>query len=78
MKSTAPPGRFVDIRGPLLPHDLGYQTLVDIDPVSGLAEYREGMIQEIGEEIHWCPSTAGFKSWRAMSYNPETEAFYSC
>lgn len=57
-------------------HDLGYQTLVDIDPVSGHAEYREGMIQEIGEEIYWCPSTAGFKSWRAMSYNPETEAFY--
>ena len=57
-------------------HDLGYQTLVDIDPVSGRAEYRDGMIQEIGEEIHWCPSTAGFKSWRAMSYNPDTEAFY--
>ena len=34
------------------------------------------MIQEIGEEIHWCPSTSGFKSWRAMSYNPDTEAFY--
>ena len=57
-------------------HDLGYQTLVDIDPVSGEVAYRDGMIQAIGEEIHWCPSTSGFKSWRAMSYNPETEAFY--
>lgn len=57
-------------------HDLGYQTLVDIDPVSGAVEYRDGMVQEIGEEIHWCPSTSGFKSWRAMSYNPDTEAFY--
>ena len=57
-------------------HDLGYQTLVDIDPVTGHAEYRAGMIQDIGEEIHWCPSTSGFKSWRAMSYNPDTEAFY--
>ena len=57
-------------------HDLGYQTLVDIDPVSGEAVYREGMIQDIGEEIYWCPSTSGFKSWRAMSYNPVTEAFY--
>ena len=57
-------------------HDLGYQTLVDIDPVTGRAEYREGAIQDIGEEIHWCPSTSGFKSWRAMSYNPDTEAFY--
>ena len=57
-------------------HDLGYQTLVDIDPASGEATYRDGMIQEIGEQIHWCPSTSGFKSWRAMSYNPVTEAFY--
>ena len=57
-------------------HDLGYQTLVDIDPVTGEAVYRDGMIQDIGEEIHWCPSTSGFKSWRAMSYNPVTEAFY--
>ena len=57
-------------------HDLGYQTLFDIHPETGRATYREGMVQEIGEEIHWCPSTAGFKSWRAMSYNPDTEAFY--
>ena len=57
-------------------HDLGYQTLVDIDPASGEATYRDGMIQEIGEQIHWCPSTSGFRSWRAMSYNPATEAFY--
>ena len=57
-------------------HDLGYQTLVDIDPITGQAIYRDGTIQEIGEEIHWCPSTSGFKSWRAMSYNPVTEAFY--
>ncbi len=56
--------------------DLGYQTLVDIDPTTGRVTYREGMLQEIGEEIHWCPSTSGFKSWRAMSYNPATEAFY--
>ena len=57
-------------------HDLGYQTLVDIDPATGGVTYREGMIQDVGEEIFWCPSTSGFKSWRAMSYHPETEAFY--
>ena len=57
-------------------HDLGYQTLVDIDPATGEAVYRDGMIQDIGEEIYWCPSTSGFKSWRAMSYSPVTEAFY--
>lgn len=57
-------------------HDLGYQTLVDIEPSTGQVTYREDMIPKIGEEIFWCPSTSGFKSWRAMSYHPETEAFY--
>ena len=56
--------------------DIGYQSLIDLDPVTGTVTYRDGMLQEIGEEIHWCPSTAGFKSWRAMSYHPEAEAFY--
>lgn len=56
--------------------DLGYQTLLDIDPQTGRATYREGMIQAVGQEIHWCPSTSGFKSWRAMSYHPGTGAFY--
>ena len=57
-------------------HDLGYQTLVDIDPSTGAVAYRDDMIPKIGEEIFWCPSTSGFKSWRAMSYHPDTEAFY--
>jgi len=57
-------------------HDLGYQTLVDIEPSTGQVTYREDMIPKTGEEIFWCPSTSGFKSWRAMSYHPETEAFY--
>ena len=57
-------------------HDLGYQTLVDIDSSTGGVTYRDDMIPEVGEEIFWCPSTSGFKSWRAMSYHPSTEAFY--
>ena len=50
-------------------YDLGYQTLVDIDAVTGRATYRDGMIQEIGEEIDFCPSMSGVRGWRAMSYN---------
>ena len=34
------------------------------------------MVQEVGEIIYFCPSTGGFKSLRAMSYHPDTEAFY--
>ena len=56
--------------------DLGYQTVADIDQTSGQVTYREGTNPVIGEEIFWCPSTSGFKSWRAMSYHPATEAFY--
>ena len=56
--------------------DLGYQTVADIDPTTGHVTYREGTNPVIGEEILWCPSTSGFKSWRAMSYHPATEAFY--
>ena len=57
-------------------HDLGYQTLVDIDPSTGGVTYREDTIPVVGEEVFWCPSTSGFKSWRAMAYHPSTEAFY--
>jgi alcohol dehydrogenase (cytochrome c) len=56
--------------------DLGYQTVADIDPTSGQVAYREGTNPVLGEEVFWCPSTSGFKSWRAMSYHPATEAFY--
>ena len=56
--------------------DLGYQTVADIDATSGQVTYREGTNPVIGEPIYWCPSTSGFKSWRAMAYHPATEAFY--
>ena len=56
--------------------DLGYQNLVDVDPETGQVTYRDGMIQEVGEVIFFCPSTGGFKSFRAMAYHPATEAFY--
>jgi alcohol dehydrogenase (cytochrome c) len=56
--------------------DLGYQNLFDIDPQTGQAMYREGMVQEVGEIVNFCPSTGGFKSLRAMAYHPDTEALY--
>ena len=34
------------------------------------------MIPEIGVEIEMCPSTSGFKSWRAMAFSPLTNALY--
>ena len=54
--------------------DLGYQNLFDID--TGQAIYKDGMVQEIGDVVDFCPSTGGFKSLRAMAYHPGLEAFY--
>ena len=56
--------------------DLGYQTFADVDPQTGRVTYRDGMDPVLGEPVFWCPSTAGFKSWRAMSYHPARETFY--
>ena len=57
-------------------HDLGYQTILKVDPQTGKVTYRPDQIQKIGVAVDFCPSTAGFKSWRAMSYHPQTQAFY--
>jgi alcohol dehydrogenase (cytochrome c) len=55
--------------------DLGYQNILDVDP-QGKVTYRPGKIPYIGDEIDMCPSTAGFKSWRAMAFSPQTNALY--
>jgi len=56
--------------------DVGYQNILDVNPVSGAVRYKDGMIPRIGQQIDMCPSTSGFKSWRAMAYSPQTEAMY--
>ncbi len=56
--------------------DLGYQDLLDVDPVTGEVSYHPGVMPELGVELEFCPSHSGLKSWRAMAYSPETEAFY--
>jgi alcohol dehydrogenase (cytochrome c) len=63
-------GKFVSAQ------DLGYQNLVRVDRNTGKVTYRPGMIPTLGQLIDFCPSTAGFKSWRAMAFHPETRAFY--
>ena len=56
--------------------DLGYQNLVEVDPETGEVTYVPDRIPEIGVQMEMCPSTAGFKSWRAMAFSPETNALY--
>jgi len=56
--------------------DLGYQTILDVNSGTGKVTYRPGKIPYIGDEVDMCPSTSGFKSWRAMAFNPQTNALY--
>ena len=56
--------------------DLGYQNILEVEPETGKVTYRPGKIPEIGVQLDMCPSTAGFKSWRAMAYSPQTNALY--
>ena len=56
--------------------DIGYQNILSGDSKTGEVRYRPGMIPEIGVEIEMCPSTSGFKSWRAMAFSPLTNALY--
>ena len=56
--------------------DVGYQNIVDVDQRTGEVTYRPGKIPQIGVELEFCPSTAGFKSWRAMAFSPQTNILY--
>ena len=55
-------------------HDLGYQTLVDVDATTGKVAYRPGMLPKSGVEIEFCPDIQGVRGWHAMSYDPGTSA----
>src|SRR5262249_5907778 len=63
-------GRFVAA------HDLGYQTLVDLDTASGTVRYRPGMLPKSGVELEFCPDIQALRKWRATAYHPGTRALY--
>src|SRR6267378_4468640 len=56
--------------------DLGYQNIVQVNPQNGKVTYLPGKIPQVGVEVDQCPSTSGFKSWRAMAFSPQTNALY--
>ena len=56
--------------------DLGYQDIVQVNRETGKVTYLPGKIPKLGVEVEMCPSTAGLKSWRAMAFSPQTNAFY--
>ena len=60
----------------LAAHDLGYQTLIDVDPETGQATYRPGMIPREGVPVRFCPGAFGIRNWPSTAYHPETGAIY--
>ena len=57
-------------------HDLGYQTLIDVEPNTGQVTYRPGTIPQPGVELEFCPDFLGIRNWPASAYHPETQALY--
>jgi alcohol dehydrogenase (cytochrome c) len=57
-------------------HDLGYQTILDVNKSTGAVTYRRGMIPRDSVPIEFCPGLGGIRTWRAMAYHPATQAFY--
>ncbi|RUA00135.1 MAG: pyrrolo-quinoline quinone, partial [Candidatus Neomarinimicrobiota bacterium] len=57
-------------------HDLGYQTVLDVDPRTGQVTYRPGMIPRAGVELEFCPNFLGIRNWYASAYHPGTQALY--
>jgi alcohol dehydrogenase (cytochrome c) len=61
---------------PLPAFDLGLQDQIDLNEDGTFADYRPGKIGELGVPLTTCPSSTGFRSWRAMAFSPETRAVY--
>ena len=57
-------------------HDLGYQTLVELDPTTGKVHYQADMIPKLKVPLKYCPTSIGVRNWRATAYHPETQALY--
>lgn len=62
---------------PLPAFDIGLQDQIDLNDDGTFAAYREGAIGEVGVPMTTCPSSTGFRSWRAMAFSPETRAVYA-
>ena len=57
-------------------HDLGYQTVVDVNPQTGETRYRPDKIPQLGVPVEWCPGMLGVRNWPATAYHPDTQALY--
>ncbi len=57
-------------------YDVGYQNVVRIDPTSGKTTLIPERIPKLGVRVEYCPGPGGLKNLFAMSYHPDTRAFY--
>jgi alcohol dehydrogenase (cytochrome c) len=57
-------------------YDLGFQNIVTLNPATGRITYRSEMLPKAGVPLDFCPGLAGLRNWRAMAYDPATQALY--
>ena len=57
-------------------HDLGYQTLLEVNPQTGDVTYRPEVIPKVGVPVEYCPGSGGNRDWPASAYHPGTHALY--
>lgn len=57
-------------------YDTGYQDQGRINPKTGQLEYFPEKIPKVDVPLTFCPGVTGVKSWKAMAYSPQTQAFY--
>jgi alcohol dehydrogenase (cytochrome c) len=57
-------------------HDLGYQTLYELNRATGQLKLREEVRPKAGVELSFCPSLLGLKGWQAMAYYPPMQALF--
>ena len=56
--------------------DLGYQNVVEANPVTGKVTYHADKIPKRGVPVDFCPGFQGIRNWRATAYHPDTQALY--
>jgi len=57
-------------------HDMEYQDQGRVDSTTGQLAYPPDRIPRENVPIKFCPGVTGVKSWKAMAYHPQTQAFY--
>jgi len=57
-------------------HDLGYQTVAEVNRETGQVIYRRGVVPTLDVPLEYCPGTGGIRNAAITAYHPGTQAIY--